>query len=608
MSEALLPLLRDRFGHTAFRDGQGEAAGALLAGRDALVLLPTGGGKSLCYQLPALARAEAGLGPTLVVSPLIALMEDQLVGLRAKGIQAVALHSGMGWDEVKAARSQMAASTLIYASPERLKSKRFLRLLQDAGVGAAAVDEAHCVSEWGHDFRPDYLNLGMLKETLGLPVMAVTATATPRTLDEIQAVLRLSSPEVVIGSYYRPNLAFSVELHQGDKVRTARVVALVREALAGPGRVLVYAATRKRVKALAEALRAAGLPAGWYHAGRTDLARQRAQSALLSGKSRVLVATNAFGMGVDLPDVRLVVHANAPGTLEAWVQEAGRAGRDGEPARCVMLYAAMDALTRARIRGASAKPGVEAGWKALQDVIYGTRCRQQMAIDYLGGPQGPPCGRCDACLEGAQVSQAVDSAREVLRERAAARAEERDQALSIRLEPAEEAEVVRFVAALSKPAGARLVALGLRGSRAKLVLSRTLDQNPAYGALKHLPELTLVHGIEAMLEAGTLARRGKKYPTVWLPDKRVRPAQSAPKRPRATGLDAALRRYRRAQARQRRWKPYQVFPDAVIEAIVAERPRYEAALLAIPGMGPTRMERYGEALLALIRDHSGEMG
>lgn len=596
-------ILREVYGYDGFRPGQAEAVSAAAAGRDALVLLPTGSGKSLCYQLPAIARARAGLGPTLVVSPLIALMEDQLAGLRARGVVAVALHSGMSAEATREARAQLHDAALLYASPERLANARFRRTLLDLGVSAVAVDEAHCIAEWGHDFRPEYRQLGVLKTELQVPFMAVTATATPRTLREIHESLGLRDPLLVTGTFSRPNLAFSVEHHQGERTRTARVVALAREGLAEGGRVLIYAATRKRVVALAEALKADGLRAGWYHAGRTDLARARAQTALHEGKTPILVATNAFGMGVDLPDVRMVIHANAPGTLEGWVQEAGRAGRDGAPARCVLLYGASDALTHARLRGKSPRPGVEAGWRALQAVVFGDTCRQVAFHEYFGGIDGAACGVCDVCTRPSAVEAEVESARDEHQTRKRARDSAREIALSLRLNAEEESIILDFVGHLAKPAGATLVAAALRGSRAKLVLRRKLDENPRYGALRHLPEITLQDALQELLDRGSLARKGKKYPTLWLADRPVRPRREGAPRVARTGLSAALRRLRTAEARKRKWKPYQVFPDAVMEAILAARPASLEALEALPGMGPKRVERYGPQILSLIAEN-----
>lgn len=608
--QPLRDALNRYFGHAGFRDGQRAAIEALEGGRDVQVVLPTGGGKSLCYQLPAARAAEAKGGVTLVVSPLIALMEDQVGALQARGVPAVALHSGLDRATTQAARRAVETrGGLLYASPERLRLRRFRQWLGRLPLVAAAVDEAHCISAWGHDFRKDYQRLGVLKEELGVPVIALTATATPRVMEEIRTSLGLEDPLVVRGSFERPNLAFSVELLQGDRARARRVAELIAQSGVdtGAGRAVIYAATRKRVAALSRALRKAGVAAGYYHAGRSDSARENAQAAYDEGRRPVLVATTAFGMGVDHPDVRLVVHAEAPGTLEGYYQQAGRAGRDGAPARCVLLYSSKDALTHERLRGNTPAPGSVAGWKALQDYVYGMTCRQAVLVRHFTGAPGGGCGTCDVCTDPEAVRGAVQAARDGLRTRRAARVKARRQAEAIDLTPEQDDRVVAFVDHLRKPVGKRLVAKGLRGSRAKAVRRKGLLSNPHHGALSDLPEVTLVQAVERLLAEGRLAPRGRKYPTVWIPDKRVRkprPPGAPPPRPRgyraANPVQAALARFRRKEARRRRWKAYQVFDNRTLEALAEARPRDLDALRDVPGMGPKRVERFGEALLDLL--------
>ena len=330
-------LLEQHFGFSSFRPGQERLVAAGMSGRDALGVLPTGGGKSLCYQVPALALP----GLTLVLSPLISLMEDQTKRAVAARIPAAFLTSGLSSGQRRRVLREAVDGSvkLLFAAPERLETPGFVEALRTTRVSLVAVDEAHCISEWGHDFRPSYRRIGLLRERLRAPFMALTATATPRVREDIIAVLGLVDPVPVVGSFDRPNLAWHMgraEDH-GSKVRVIR--RMVREE---KGAVLVYAGTRRVVEVIRADLARLGVAATAYHAGLEPRPRSRVQDDFLSGRTRVVVATNAFGMGVDKSDVRPVLHYQLPGTLESYYQEAGRAGRDGAPARCVALHGRHD--------------------------------------------------------------------------------------------------------------------------------------------------------------------------------------------------------------------------------------------------------------------------
>ncbi|MEJ2218454.1 MAG: RecQ family ATP-dependent DNA helicase [Gemmatimonadota bacterium] len=337
-------LLRRHYGYDAFRAGQRQAVDAVLAGRDALVLMPTGGGKSLCYQIPS----QILPGTTLVVSPLISLMKDQVDGLARHGIAATFVNSTLRSSEIeeRLVAVQAGRVRLLYVAPERFQSRTFRARLDVLRVSLLAVDEAHCISTWGHDFRPAYLGLGRLRERLGCPVIGLTATATPEVRRDIVAQLRLRKPVVVAKGFDRPNLRWHVLAAHNDAEKDHLLRRLLRPFRAdAPGVAIVYAATRRTVDSVADLLIRAGYPAAGYHAGVKGAERRRLQESFMDGAIRVVVATNAFGMGIDKPDVRLVVHYHTPSSLEDYYQEAGRAGRDGGDADCVLLHAYADRFT-----------------------------------------------------------------------------------------------------------------------------------------------------------------------------------------------------------------------------------------------------------------------
>jgi ATP-dependent DNA helicase RecQ len=567
---------------------QASAIEAVLDGRDALVLLPTGGGKSLCYQLPARALAAEGHGPTLLVSPLLALMRDQVAAAEARGLRAVRVGSDLSAAACREALAAAPSCDLLVASPERVASARMRAWLRTHRVARVAVDEAHCVSEWGHDFRPEYAALGFLRSELGLPVLALTATATPRVRLDIAASLGLNDPLVLVGALRRPSLALSVE--SPGRGRAARVRALLDASV--DGRAIVYAPSRARVVALAASLRAAGIDAVHTHAGRTVGARDKAETAFVAGRRRVLVATSAFGMGVDLPDVRLVVHAGAPPSLEAWWQQAGRAGRDGRAARAVLLWSEGDRVTLERLVGTD--PARRASFEALVAMVRGRSCRVEAVEAHFGVAGEGPCGLCDACRGDRPPAPSARPARPAR--------------VPKPLGDGADEVVLRLVAGMKRPVGRTTLVAALRGSRGRTVVRRGLPGLPGFGALAGSDPRAVLGVVDALLDDGRLERRGRKYPTVWLAGRPVRGPRVARTKPAVPRPVAELVAWRRRQARLRRWRPYQVFPDAVLNAIAARRPETIEALLEIPGMGPRRVARWGDDLLALVARSGAEEG
>ncbi len=379
--DAARVVLGERFGHARFRVHQLKVLGPLLAGRSVLAVLPTGAGKSLCFQVPALLAN----GLTLVVSPLISLMQDQVATLRRHGIAAAFLNSQLDAEQRRRVEHATVAGqvALLYCAPERLASLVHLLGAAAVPVSLLAVDEAHCIVQWGNDFRPVYRRLGAFRAALGdPPTIALTGSATPAARADILRVLRLPGAEVVVTSFDRPNLAFAVERVSTDRERFRRLRALVREVA---GAAIVYTPTRRLTELVTRALLRAGVRAAPYHAGLTPTIRARVLRAFLGDRIGVVVATSAFGMGIDKPDVRRVIHWGPPRTLEAYYQEAGRAGRDGQPAECRLLWRRRDLIWA----GADLAP-------AMRRYVKARRCRRRMLLEYFG-ERLVRCGGCDMC-------------------------------------------------------------------------------------------------------------------------------------------------------------------------------------------------------------------
>jgi ATP-dependent DNA helicase RecQ len=590
--------LKTIFGYETFRPHQEEIINGIIRGEDAFVLMPTGGGKSLCYQIPALHRPGVGM----IVSPLISLMKDQVDALTANGVAAACYNSSLTEAEARRtlARFHSGELDLLYVAPERLMSESFLERLQGMEIALFAIDEAHCVSQWGHDFRPEYIQLGRLRSHFpSVPLIALTATADPQTRVDIIERLGLGNAACHVAGFDRPNIRYTVV----EKLKPLQQLLTFlngRTEEAG----IVYALSRKRVEEVAEKLKAAGFPAAAYHAGLPDRERSRVQEAFQRDNIRIVVATVAFGMGIDKPNVRFVVHYDLPKNVESYYQETGRAGRDGLPSEALLLFGYGDiAISRGLIEsgGNPEQNRIELHkLNAMVGMAEALTCRRRVLLGYFGERLEEDCGNCDVCLNPPERFDATEEAQKAL----------------------------SCVFRVGQRFGMGHVIEVLRGSHSQRITTLGHDRLSTYGIGKELPQDAWSSLIRQLIHLGYLEQdmanysvlrltgkarpllKGEERLTLARPRVRVAPARQPAKRGREKLVyDAALfqelRALRKRLADEQQVPPFVIFGDATLVEMAAYRPLDAGELVRINGVGAHKLGRYGEQFLQVIRGFAG---
>ena len=597
-------ILQSVFGYSAFRQPQGDIIDTIIKGQDALVLMPTGGGKSLCYQIPALVRPGCGI----VISPLIALMQDQVNAMRQLGVRASFLNSTLDAATARDVEQDLLRGELdlLYIAPERLAQERCQALLERAPIALFAIDEAHCVSQWGHDFRSDYLQLSILHERFPhIPRIALTATADARTRAEIIARLELDDARQFIAGFDRPNIRYRIALKQNPKAQLLRFLRDEHPNSAG----IIYCLSRNKTEEIAAWLQEQGFNAFPYHAGLPAALRATHQARFLREENSIVVATIAFGMGIDKPDVRFVAHLDMPKTVESYYQETGRAGRDGEPADAWMIYGLQDVIKLRQMMATSEgseehKRAEQHRLNAMLGLCEITTCRRQCLLSYFGETLTKPCGNCDTCLEAVDTWDGTEATR---------------MALSAVYRTGQRFGVNHLIDVL-------------RGTDTDKIFQFDHQYLPTYGVGKALDTNQWRSVFRQLVAGGYLSVDLNQFGALRLEEKcrpllrgeqqillrrdtaqksvRAQPKKSTPKSPLPTDIDTALwdalREHRRSLAEEQGVPPYFIFNDRSLKEMCYELPRNQAHFARITGVGERKLEKYGDSFLQVINHYLAE--